>query len=181
MNLLQENLRDWIVAGLQLKGLPNKDGKPKGELPYYFNNMIAKYSSASDSFGISIEAENVLKTERPDYLKNPLTRHHFSEGKYAYKVEHHIPANRVSGELFSLKEVDITLPSVTAILDFPGPPCIILKTEDQLLKDGKLRCDMPEGWQWDKDADRYARYRSVTPRILLSKMLVPLAEGRVYR
>ena len=178
MNLLQENLRDWIVAGLQLKGLRNVDGKIKGELPYYFNNMIAKYSSASDSFWISIEAENVLKKERPDYLKNPQTRHHFSRGKYSYKVEHHIPANRVLGELFSLKEADITLPSVTAILDFPGPPCIILEMEDKRLRE-KFQNDMPDGWRWGMD--RFARYNEVTPRILLSKMRVPLAEGRVYR
>lgn len=87
--------------------------------------------------------------------------------------EHPIPAKVVRTELLKSNRTEAT---VAKILKQSGKVTLLLRTENQKLKNAKLRSDMPAGWEIGDDPT--ARYQEVGIRISKAKLKV---KGAIVR
>ena len=147
MNEHQLALLKWIAAGLSIPEVRQM----YGNAGYILNNMIAKYSLASDSYEISVGARTELSKLRVDIKKTyPRSRFYGKDQPFIY--EHIIPAVVIREALL---KTDCACESVHQILE-AGKVTMILRDEDKLLRKNGLSQKMPKGWKWgDNPLDRY--------------------------
>ncbi|MGD0919784.1 MAG: hypothetical protein ABSB22_25385 [Thermodesulfobacteriota bacterium] len=147
MNEHQLALLKWITAGLTIPEVRQL----YGNADYLLNNMIAKYSLASDSYAISVGALAELSKRGYDITQTYM-RSHFYGKDQPFIYEHTIPAVVVREALL---KTDCALESVHQILE-AGQVAMILRDEDNLLRKNGLSQKMPKGWKWGNDPlDRY--------------------------
>ncbi len=162
INSGQIALSSWITEGLKI---PEVRGF-HGDARYLLNNMIAKYSLASDKYLLSQKAVTQLKKDGVD-LSDTYYRSHFYGKSFPYTYEHAVPAGIVRARLL---EIEPTLNAVQQLLKSSGPVAMILRSEDEKLNKNGLRQKMPENWEWG--ADPLARYQKVEIQIAQEKLNV---------
>ena len=149
MNEHQLALLKWITTGLTIPEVRQL----YGNADYLLNNMIAKYSLASDSYAISVGALAELSKRGIDINQTyPRSRFYGKDQPFIY--EHAIPAVVVRKTLLNLPTCD--LETVRQTLENAGPVVILLRDEDKLLRKNGLSRNMPKGWKWGNDP--LARY-----------------------
>ena len=150
-NLDQVTLRLWITAGLEIPEVVALHG----DAGYLLNNMIAKYTLAADSYRISTLALDEFRRQRID-LTQIWTRSRFYGRNKPFKFEHVVPAGIVRDRLLKSGR---TKGTIRQILQTMGFVAVLLRTEDQKLRDAGLNGKMPDGWKWSDDP--LERYRAV--------------------
>lgn len=161
-------LRRWIYAGLNIAEVAALNGDAK----YIFNNMIAKYTLASDEYGISEFALSKLKKTKVD-LRRFHKRSKFYGKDKPYMYEHTVPATVVRDALLNSDHKER---SVADILQLSGSVILIMRSENEILRERKLNSCMPEGWSFGDDTD--ARYKEAGIFISNEKLKVT---GAIYR
>lgn len=170
---MQENqdqiaLRRWIQAGLAIPEVRALHGDAK----YILNNMIAKYTLAAAAYMLSVGAERHLLSNGLLLTKSHRRSKLYGK-KHATVFEHAIPATIVRRQLL---ETDGSEHEVREILRRAGPVVVLLRTEDQQLREGGLNSRMPPSWTWG--GDELARYRETG--IVLSDSLLKV-DGAIKR
>ena len=150
LNADQRALVRWLVAGLQIDEVRDLNG----DAGFLLSNMIAKFSLAASTYRLSQGAFSELVNQKID-LSFAYKRSRFYGKKSLFMYEHAVPCSLVRQKLL---EVNPTLQSVLRILNSAGPVIMVLRTEDQKLRDSGLLRSMPQGWQWGDDP--LARYRA---------------------
>ncbi len=150
LNPDQRALVRWLVAGLQIDEVRNLHG----DAGFLLSNMIAKFSLAASTYRLSIGAVRELTKQQCD-LSDTHRRSRFYGKKSMFMYEHAVPCSLVRQKLL---EVNPTLQSVMRTLNSAGPVVMVLRTEDQKLRENGLLRSMPLGWKWGDDP--LARYRS---------------------
>jgi hypothetical protein len=149
LNTDQRALVRWLVYGLQIDEVRNLHG----DAGFLLSNMIAKFSLAASSYRLSQGAVRELTALQID-LRGTYKRSRFYGKQSLFMYEHAVPCSLVRQKLL---EINPTLQSVLRILTSAGPVVMVLRTEDQQLRDSGLLRSMPEGWEWGDDP--LARYR----------------------
>ncbi len=149
LNPDQRALVRWLASGLQIDEVRNLHG----DAGFLLSNMIAKFSLAASSYRLSQGAVRELATQQID-LRDTYKRSRFYGKHSLFMYEHAVPCSLVRRKLL---EINPTIQSVLGILTSAGPVVMVLRTEDQQLRDSGLLRSMPEGWQWGDDP--LARYR----------------------
>ena len=167
-NKHQRALRLWIQAGLNIPEVVDL----KGDAGYLLNNMIAKYTLSADHYAISEAALQNLIEEGVDLNKTHKRRRFYGKGK-TYLYEHSIPAKIIRTELLKSDRSEAT---IKKILKRAGQVALILRTENNMLTDAKLRSCMPP--EWTLDGDTEARYKVVG--ITISKQSLKVS-GAIVR
>jgi len=152
----QRILRLWIQAGLNIPEVVDLKGGAK----YLLNNMIAKYTLFVDHYAISEAALQNLIEEGVDLNEIHKRRRFYGKGK-PYIYEHSIPAKIIRTELL---KSDRSEAAIKKILKRAGQVALILRTENKMLDDAKLRSCMPLP-DWTLDDDPEARYKAVGIKI----------------
>jgi hypothetical protein len=150
LNADQRALLRWLVAGLQIDEVRNLHG----DAGFLLSNMIAKFSLAASTYRLSQGAVRELTAQKID-LRGTYKRSRFYGKQSLFMYEHAVPCSLVRRKLL---EINPTLQSVLRILSSAGPVVMVLRTEDQQLRDSGLLRSMPQGWQWGDDP--LARYRA---------------------
>ncbi len=150
-NLDQRALRSWLTAGLQIPEVVALHG----DAGYLLNNMIAKYTLAADSYPISTLALEEFHRQRVD-LTRTWTRSRFYGRNKPFKYEHVVPAGIVRERLLKSGRSERTVKHVLQSLGFV---VVLLRSEDQRLREAGLNGKMPDGWNWGDDP--LERYRAV--------------------
>jgi hypothetical protein len=150
LNADQRALLRWLVAGLQIDEVRNLHG----DAGFLLSNMIAKFSLAASAYRLSQGAVRELTAQQID-LRDTYKRSRFYGKNSLFMYEHAVPCSLVRRKLL---EINPTLQSVLQILSSAGPVVMVLRTEDQQLRDSGLLRSMPQGWQWGDDP--LARYRA---------------------
>ena len=150
-NLDQRALREWVTAGLQIPEVVALHG----DAGYLLNNMIAKYTLAADSFPISILALEEFLRRRVDLTKTWARSRFYGKDK-PFKYEHVVPAGIVRDRLLKSGRSEGT---VRHVLQNSGFVTVILRSEDERLREAGLNGKMPDGWKWGDDP--LERYREV--------------------
>ena len=147
-NLDQLALRSWLTAGLQIPEVVELHG----DAGYLLNNMIAKYSLASDSYFISTLALDEFRRQHVD-LTETWRRSRFYGTDKPFIYEHVVPAGIVRGRLLRSGRSEGTIKHVLQTLGFVT---VLVRSEDQKLRDMGLNRKMPDGWRWGDDPfERY--------------------------
>lgn len=144
-------LRSWLTAGLQIPEVVALHG----DSGYLLNNMIAKYTLAANSYPISTLALDEFRRRRVD-LTQTWSRSRFYGRDKPFKFEHVIPAGIVRERLLKSGR---TAGTVRHVLQNLGFVAVLLRSEDQRLRDAGLSGKMPNGWSWSDDP--LERYRAV--------------------
>ena len=160
-------LREWITQGLNIQEIRNFHGDSK----YLLNNMIAKYTSFNDTYNISQKAYDFLCEKEVDLSKEYNRRKFYGKDK-PYIYEHSIPSTVKRTELL---KSNLSSGSIKNILQ-AGGVALILREEDQKLKDLNLNSQMPQGWNFNDDYK--VRYDAAD--IILSKHILKV-KGAVVR
>ncbi len=168
LNTDQRALVRWLVAGLQIDEVRNLHG----DAGFLLSNMIAKFSLAASSYRLSQGAVRELTKQQVD-LRSTYRRSRFYGKKSVFMYEHAIPCSLVRQKLL---EVNPTIQSVLRILDNAGPVVMVLRAEDQQLRESGLARSMPQGWHWGDNP--LARYQE--SGIALSKRKLKVA-GQIER
>ncbi len=147
----QRALRKWIHAGLAIVEVRDLHG----DAGYIFNNMIAKYTLAAETYRVSVKAERELCASGVS-LDHPVLRGALYGKSKPTIFEHAIPATVVRERLLAASR---SMAAVRRILSRAGPVVIILRTEDALLHERGLSQKMPPSWKWG--GDELARYAHV--------------------
>ena len=150
-NIDQRALRSWLTAGLQIPEIVALHG----DAGYLLNNMIAKYSLAAGSYPISTLALDEFRRQRVD-LTRTWTRSRFYGKNKPFKYEHVVPAGIVRDRLLKSGRTEGT---VRSVLQNVGFVAVLLRSEDQRLREAGLNGKMPDGWKWGDDP--LERYRAV--------------------
>lgn len=141
-------LRSWLAAGLQIPEVVALHG----DSGYLLNNMIAKYTLAADSYPVSTLALDEFRRRRVD-LTQTWSRSRFYGRDKPFKFEHVVPAGIVRERLLKSGR---TAGTVRHVLQNLGFVAVVLRSEDQKLRDAGLNGKMPDGWSWGDDPlDRY--------------------------
>ena len=164
----QRALRLWITAGLSIPEIVDL----KGDAGYLLNNMIAKYTLYEDHYAVSEAAKRKLRREGVNIKKTHIRRRFYGK-KSPYMYEHSIPAKIVRTELLESDRAEAT---VAKILKQSGKVTLLLRKENNKLKDAKLRSAMPAGWKMGGDPE--ARYKEVG--IGISKAILKV-KGAIVR
>lgn len=167
-NLDQRALRSWITAGLQIPEVVAL----RGDAGYLLNNMIAKYTLAADSYPISKVALEEFRRQRVD-LTRTWARSHFYGTSEPFKYEHVVPAGIVRARLLKSGRTERTVRHVLQSLGFVA---VLLRSEDQRLREAGLNGKMPDGWKWGDDP--LERYRAVGIEMSEQALLV---KGAIMR
>ena len=154
-NVHQMTLRSWIEAGLSIPGVRDLHG----DAGYLLNNMIAKYSLAADTYQLSEGAEQEMRTLGVDFQAVHKRRSFYGK-KQPFIYEHPVPAGVVRNELLAGNHPSDALQQ---LLVAAGPVAVLLRTEDQRLKEAKLDRTMPAGWKLGDNP--FARYDAVGIRL----------------
>jgi len=168
MNNNQSALLEWIAAGLKI----NLVREYFGDSRYLLNNMIAKFSLSSDAYLLSVEAQKKMLSEGVDF-KLTHKRSSFYGKKSPFIYEHAVPASIVRDVLLAASPDHRT---VMQILVQAGPVVVLLREQDDVLKNKGFRSKMPNGWRWGDDV--LSRYRAAGIEISSSKIKM---EGKIYR
>lgn len=147
----QKALRLWLTAGLQIPEVVALHG----DAGYLLNNMIAKYTLAADSYPISALALEEFHRQRVDLTKT-WARSRFYGTNKPFKYEHVVPAGIVRERLLKSGRSEGTVRHVLQSLGFVA---VLLRSEDQRLREAGLNGKMPDGWNWGDDP--LERYRAV--------------------
>jgi len=132
-NTDQRALRLWLTVGLRIPEVVAL----KGDAGYLLNNMIAKYSLATDSYAISVGALTALE-EMGVNLDRVYRRRKFygkQNGKNPFIYEHATPAGVLRDALLSTEGDD---EAILRILNYAGPVAVLLGSEDALLRGAGL-------------------------------------------
>tara|TARA_Y100000996_G_C22239973_1_gene527283 strand:+ start:91 stop:600 length:510 start_codon:yes stop_codon:yes gene_type:complete len=167
-NVNQKALRLWITKGLSIPEIKDL----KGNSNYLLNNMIAKYTLYKDEYMISELALKELNNKNVD-LSKVYNRSFFYGKKKPFLYEHAIPATVIRNELI---KSDGSLDSIRKILEESGDVAVILRTEDEKLKNIGLNSKMPNSWKLGDDS--MVRYRKA--KILLSNKKLKV-KGAIVR
>lgn len=167
-NIHQIALRQWITEGLKIPEVAQLNG----DAGYIFNNMIAKYTLASDYYAVSQSAYLELKRNNVDMDKTYYRRNFYGKDKL-FMYEHPVPATVVRAEL--LKR-DLAEVNIREVLKLSGNVTLILRSENEALRDAKLNAKMPANWTFGKDP--YSRYNEVGITLSNQKLKV---KGAIVR
>jgi len=164
----QKALFQWITAGLCI----DEVRLLKGDAGYLLSNMIAKFTLASSNYLLSEAAfKELIKTGLDLEKAYKRSRFYGKQSKFIY--EHSIPASIVRNQLLSVEPSE---ENILKILSFSGSVAMILRTEDELLKNNKLAKTMPTGWNWGDNP--LARYQACGINIVETTIKV---EGKIKR
>jgi len=154
-NIDQLALRKWIEVGLAIPEVCQL----KGDAGYLLNNMIAKYTLSSSSYVISERALSEFKARGVDLLATYPRRTFYGKqnGKNPFIYEHAIPASVVREELLRHSK------HFKRILANAGPVAVLLRVEEQEIRNAGLGRSMPNGWRFGDDP--LARYEVVGIRL----------------
>lgn len=146
----QRALSNWIASGLRIPEVRLL----KGDAGYLLNNMIAKYSLAADHYRISTSALIQLGKDGVDLSIVHSRSKLYGKGS-SYIYEHAIPAGIVRSRLLAIEP---NLESVLETLRAAGPVALLLRSEDEALREARLQSKMPDGWSWGQSTlQRYAK------------------------
>ena len=153
-NADQRALRKWITAGLAIPEV----ARLHGNAGYLFNNMIAKYTLAADTYAISLEALAEFERRGVDLSVTHSRRAFYGlqRGRNPFIYEHAIPAGVVRNALLAGPR---STDAVSRTLREAGPVAVLLRTEDDRLREAGLNAKMPEVWKLD--GNPLARYEAV--------------------
>lgn len=157
-NIDQSALRKWIEAGLSIPEVR----KLNGDAGYLLNNMIAKYTLAANFYAISEKALSEFKARRVDLSVTYPRRVFYGKqnGKNPFIYEHAVPAGIVRHEL--LRHVSYPQ-GIREILAGAGQVAVLLRVEDEEIRNAGLASNMPDGWQFGHNP--LARYEAVGIRL----------------
>ena len=150
-NIDQRALRLWITSGLAIPEVTSLHG----DAAYLINNMVAKYTLAADTYGISLAALHEFDCMGID-LHATWPRRKFYGRSTPFKYEHIVPVGIIREALLDSDGSEAT---VTTILRSSGFVTVLLRTEDKRLNSAGLNARMPSGWNIGDDPT--ARYRAV--------------------
>jgi len=160
----QKALRWEITKTLSNPYLYKSNGKLNSDLGYTLSNHIAKYTLNSDTYHISNEA--LKKLSDVDLMKTYKRGEFYGKDKI-FIYEHSIPASVIRNKLI---DSDRTESTVKNILENAGKVVMILRTEDNLLREAKLNSKMTDGWELGDDYK--ARYNKVGIKVSNQKLKV---------
>ena len=164
-NIDQVALRKWIEMGLSIPEVKLLNGDAR----YLLNNMIAKYTLASNCYSISKSALKEFKSRGIDLFKTHTRRAFYGKqgGKNPFIYEHAVPAVIVREQLISQLDVSDKI-EIQTILSRAGQVAVLLRSENKKIRGAGLTSKMPQGWSFGDDP--LARYKAVGIK-LSSKML----------
>ena len=162
-NLDQTALRRWLTAGLRIPEVLDL----RGDAGYLLNNMIAKYTLASSTYAVSVSAEQLMLQQGVNFNRFYPRRAFYGKraGRNPFIYEHAVPAGILRAELLGTGGDD---QRILDILRVAGPVAVLLRTEDDRLREAGLGSRMPKGWVFGEDP--LARYHAVG--IQLSRSLL---------
>jgi hypothetical protein len=150
----QVALRKWIIAGLQIEEVREL----YGDAGYLLNNMIAKYTLAADFYAISSAALQEFRNQGVDLSSIYPRRTFYGKrgGENPFIYEHAIPAGVVREELLRIHNDPA---KISSTLYSSGQVAVLLRGEDQKIREMGLNSKMPSGWKFGENP--LARYETV--------------------
>ena len=158
----------------------------KGDLNYVLRNMLAKFTSSTETYYVSVGVEELINRDEilsAEFAKRaPIDLGKLFYGKasrstklgFPTMFEHTVPVAVLRNELLKVRErylsrqlsEDTAFDETKQVLSNCGEVVIVLKEENKRLS----RATMPEGWIFGEGCS-FARYEAATPPVKIGSLI----------